>query len=205
MTDADPAEDAWAWVTALEPGAPDIVMAWRGIEPDRVETVQLEARRVAAPGSTASLVAQLGALAEALGAFVAAASESTLRSPGGEADWNVAQTIGHACDARAGLALAAARAAAGRWPADAPTIVPVGVPGAADAGRDRLLERVAQSQRLIARAGRSIAGHETDPCPLDHPVVGRLRCGEWLVFAGIHDLFHLEQLHALAARTTLRT
>ncbi len=83
--------------------------------------------------------------------------------------------------------------------------MPVGVPGAAEAGRDRLLERIAQSQRLIARAGRSIAGHETDPCPLDHPVVGRLRCGEWLVFAGIHDLLHLEQLHALAARTTLRT
>ena len=113
MRDTDPAADAWAWVTAREPGAPDIVAAWRGIEPDRVETVELEARRVAAPGSTASLVAQLGAPAEALGAF-AAAADSTLRSPGGEADWNVTQTIGHACDARAGLALAAARAAAGR-------------------------------------------------------------------------------------------
>jgi len=205
MSDADKAADAWAWVTALEAGAPDIVSAWNGIEPDLVETVQQEARRVAHPGSTASLVDQLGALAGALGAFVAAAPDSTLRLPGGEDDWNVAQTIGHACDARAGLALAASRAASGRWPADAPTVVPVGVPGAPDTGRDRLLERIARSQRLIERAGRSVAGHETDPCPLDHPVVGRLRCGEWLVFAGIHDLLHLEQLHGIATGATLRT
>ena len=38
---------------------------------------------------------------------------------------------------------------------------------------------------------------------LDHPLVGRLRCGEWLLFAGVHDLMHLEQLHALADRATL--
>ena len=205
MSEVGAAADAWAWVGALEPGAPDIVAAWRGVEAGRVATVRREARRVARPGSTTSLVAQLGVLAEALDAFVAAAPVSTLRSPGGEADWNVAQTIGHACDARAGLALAAARAASGRWPPDAPVAVPVGVPGAADTGRDRLLERIARSQRLIERAGRSIVGHEADPCPLEHPLVGRLRCGEWLVFAGIHDLLHLEQLHALAARATLRT
>jgi len=30
--------------------------------------------------------------------------------------------------------------------------------------------------------------------------VGRLRCGEWLLFAGVHDLMHLEQLEALEAR-----
>jgi hypothetical protein len=52
-----------------------------------------------------------------------------------------------------------------------------------------------------ARAGaRSIDGHELDPCPLEHPWVGRLRCGEWLLFAGVHDLMHLEQLHELEAR-----
>jgi hypothetical protein len=38
------------------------------------------------------------------------------------------------------------------------------------------------------------------PCPLQHPLVGQLRCGEWLIFAGVHDLMHLEQLHALATR-----
>jgi len=37
------------------------------------------------------------------------------------------------------------------------------------------------------------------PCPLEHPLVGRLRCGEWFLFAGVHDLMHLEQLDGLAA------
>ena len=60
--------------------------------------------------------------------------------------------------------------------------------------------RLATSQRTIERAARTIAGHETDPCPLDHPIVGRLRCGEWLLFAGVHDCMHLEQLHRLAAQ-----
>jgi hypothetical protein len=50
-----------------------------------------------------------------------------------------------------------------------------------------------------------VAGHETDSCPLDHPLVGRLRCGEWLVFAGVHDLMHLEQVHGLAGRATLHS
>ena len=110
----------------------------------------------------------------------------------------MAQTIGHACDARAGLCLAAALAAAGRWPADAPDVVP-GVPGAPDADAPTLLRRIAQSQRLVERAARTVAGHETEPCPLGHPLVGRLRCGEWLVFAGVHDLMHLEQLHDSSA------
>jgi hypothetical protein len=51
----------------------------------------------------------------------------------------------------------------------------------------------------LERASRSIAGHELDPCPLEHPLVGRLRCGEWFLFAGVHDLMHLEQLAALEA------
>ena len=93
-------------------------------------------------------------------------------------------------------------AAAGRWPADAPTVVP-GVAGPPDADRATLLRKIAQSQRLIGRSAQAVAGHEIDPCPLDHPLVGRLRCGEWLMFAGVHDLMHLEQLHALARRATL--
>ena len=55
-------------------------------------------------------------------------------------------------------------------------------------------------EELIARSAAAVAGHETDPCPLDHPLVGRLRCGEWLLFAGVHDVMHLEQLHAIASR-----
>jgi hypothetical protein len=30
--------------------------------------------------------------------------------------------------------------------------------------------------------------------------VGRLRCGEWLFFAGIHDVMHIEQLESIAER-----
>lgn len=28
--------------------------------------------------------------------------------------------------------------------------------------------------------------------------MGRKRCGEWLLFAGVYDLMHLDQLHSLA-------
>jgi hypothetical protein len=98
--------------------------------------------------------------------------------------------------------MAGSLAAAGRWPADAPVVVP-GIPGPADAPREQLLRRLATSQRIVQRAGRVIAGHELDVCPLDHPLVGRLRCGEWLLFSGVHDLMHLDQLEALEER--LRT
>jgi len=70
------------------------------------------------------------------------------------------------------------------------------VPGDAVASRDQLRRRISVSQRAIERFARSIDGHETEPCPLVHPLVGTLRCGEWLLFAGVHDLMHLEQLHA---------
>lgn len=192
------------WIDALEPGAPDIVAAWRGIDAGRFISVRREVRVRARAGSAEPIAAQLGTLADALTTYVDAASDETLRLPGGEEDWNVAQAIGHDCDARAGLCLAAARAASGRWPADAPTVVP-GVAGSPDADRATLTRRIVQSQRLIERAARTVAGHETDPCPLEHPLVGRLRCGEWLVFAGVHDLMHLEQLHGLAGRATLHT
>jgi DinB superfamily len=123
--------------------------------------------------------------------------------PGGEGDWSVAQALGHTAGARAGLALAGSLAASGRWPADAPAVTP-GIPGPADATREQLLRRIAASQRVVERAARAIEGHETQPCPLEHPLVGRLRCGEWLLFSGVHDLMHLEQLerleHRLAAR-----
>ncbi len=188
------------WVDALEPGAPDVVTAWRGIDEGEFISVRREVRKRAGPGSADGIAAQLRTLATALAAFVENASEETLRSPGGEEDWNVAQAIGHACDARAGLCLAAGLAAAGRFPADAPTVVP-GIPGPADADRATLTRKIAQSQRLIERSARTVAGHETEPCPLVHPLVGRLRCGEWLLFAGVHDLMHLEQLHDLAGRT----
>jgi len=183
------------WVDMLEPGCPDIVAAWRGIEDGRFISVRREVRRRAGEGSARQIAQQLAALAEALSAIVGGLSDEDLRLDGGEDGWNVAQAVGHACDARVGLCLAASKAATGHWPVDAPTVVP-GIPGPPDADRDRLLHRISQSQRIVERAARTVAGHETDPCPLDHPLVGRLRCGEWLLFAGVHDLMHLDQLHA---------
>ena len=188
------------WVDALAPGAPDVAAAWWGIEEGEFISVRREVRKRAGPGSTDAIVAQLATLATALAMFVESAPEWILRAPGEEEDWNVAQAIGHTCDARAGLCLAAGLAAAGRFPADAPTVVP-GIPGPRDADQATLVRKIAQSQRLIERSARSVAGHESEPCPLVHPLVGRLRCGEWLLFAGVHDLMHLEQLHDLAGRT----
>jgi hypothetical protein len=146
----------------------------------------------------ARIVPQHAAIAEAYAAHLDALPGAAFGLPGGEADWTVAQALGHAFDARAGLVTAASLAAQGRFPADAPTVVP-GVPGRSDASRDDLRRRLATSQRIVVRAARAVDGHETEPCPLEHPLVGRLRCGEWFLFAGVHDLMHLEQLDALAA------
>jgi hypothetical protein len=189
-----------SWLDDLEPLAPDPVTAYRGIEAGTFITVRREVRRRAGVGAAAALVPQLDALAGALVAIVERLPETAFREPGGEGDWNVAEAIGHVATARSGLVLAASLAASGRFPADAPTVVP-GIPGASDASREDLIRKIGQSQRVIARAARSIEGHELDPCPLEHPLVGRLRCGEWLLFAGVHDLMHLEQLHGLEAGT----
>jgi hypothetical protein len=189
---------AVGWLADVERGAPDVVAAWRGIEEGQFLSVRREVRRRAGEGSAERVVPQLEAIADALRAVVARLPDRAFRMPGGEEDWNVAQTIGHDARARAGLVLAASLAASGRWPADVPPVVP-GVPGPADAGRDALLAEIDRSQRVIERAAARVAGRELEPCPLHHPLVGSLRCGEWLLFAGVHDLMHLEQLHRLAA------
>jgi hypothetical protein len=190
-----------AWVDALEPGAADVVAAWRGIDAGRFISVRREVRRRAGEGTAERIAAQLATLTDGLSSIVTSLPDAAFGLPGGEGDWTVAETIGHDVHARAGLVLAASLAASGRWPAEAPAVVP-GVPGPV-APRDELLRKLAQSQRLIDRAARTIAGHETDPCPLDHPLVGRLRCGEWLLFAGVHDVMHLEQLHRIAGELRL--
>ena len=135
-------------------------------------------------------------MADALGAALDATSETHLRAPGGEEDWNVAQAFAHTTAARRWLVHAAALAAGGEWPADEPVVQP-GIPGPADASRELLRTFLDKSRRSMATSAEAIAGHETEPCPLDHPLVGHLRCGEWLLFVGVHDLMHLEQLHRL--------
>jgi hypothetical protein len=190
--------DPRGWLLSLEPLAPDLVAPFRALADDRPLGVRREVRRLAGEGSVGRLLPQHDAIADAFEACLRSLPDAVFSMPGGEADWTMAEALGHAFESRQGLALAAALAAAGRWPADAPVVVP-GVPGLADAGRDGLLRRLARSRRLVERASRSIAGHEMDPCPLEHPLVGRLRCGEWFLFAGVHDLMHLEQLAALEA------
>lgn len=185
-----------AWLDELEAAAPDVVSAFRNVEAGRFISVRREVRRRTQTGSAPIIVPQLAAVAAAFDEIVARLPEEAFEAPGGEADWNVAQAIGHAAHARAGLSLAGALAASGRWPEDAPAVTP-GVPGAARMGRQDLRRLIERSQQTIERAARSIEGHETDPCPLEHPWVGRLRCGEWLLFSGVHDLMHLEQLHRL--------
>lgn len=191
-----------AWLAALEPLAPDVVAVWQAIDDEgptiRGIAFRREIRRRAGPGSAATLLAQQDAIADALGAVLTEMPERLLRAPGGEGDWNVAQAFAHTTGARRWLAHAAALAARGEWPADAPMVVP-GVPGPADATLDTLLILLAKSRRSLATSAEAIAGHEAEPCPLDHPLVGHLRCGEWLLFVGVHDLMHLRQLHGLRA------
>ena len=186
------------WVANLERVAPNVVAAWRGIDAGKFLSVRREVRRRSGAGSTERLLDELESLAAALVAMIDELPDDAFDLPGGEEDWTVAEAIGHDAAARAGLVMAAGLAASGRWPADAPTVVP-SVPGSSDLGRADLVRKIEQSQRIIARSARLVAGHEADPCPLDHPLVGRLRCGEWLLFAGVHDVMHLEQLHRIAA------
>lgn len=191
---------ASAWLAALEPRAPDIVAVWDTID-DEQPTIRgiafrREIRRRAGPGSAARVLAQLDAIGDALEAVLREMPEPLLRAPGGEGDWNVAQAFAHTTGSRRWLAHAAALAARGEWPAEAPRVVP-GIPGPADADVETLLVLLGKSRRSLATSAEAIAGHESEPCPLDHPLVGRLRCGEWLLFAGVHDLMHLRQLHRL--------
>jgi hypothetical protein len=189
-----------AWLAALEPLAPDVVAVWTTIDSEgptiRGIAFRREIRRRAGPGTAETILAQQDAIADALAAVLMEMPEPLLRASGGEGDWNVAQAFAHTTGSRRWLAHAAALAARGEWPADAPRVVP-GIPGPADADLDTLLNLLGKSRRSLATSAEAIAGHETDPCPLDHPLVGRLRCGEWLLFAGVHDLMHLRQLHRL--------
>ena len=191
------------WLDALEPAAPDAVALFRVYAAGELVRMRKQLRRLAGDGTAVGVAGQLDAVAVALGVVVAALPDEAFALPGGEADWTVAEALGHALDARRTLTFAAALAASGRWPAEAPTVVP-SVPGPTSATRTELLAHLERSRRQVAHSARAIAGHETTECPLDHPVAGRMRCGEWLLFAGVHDLMHLDQLHSLAVGAAVR-
>jgi hypothetical protein len=188
------------WVAELEVGAPDVVAVWRVIDVDRdAARDDLEAR--SGIGRAAAILVQQEVVADALEAILLAMPDEMLREPGGEADWNVSQAFAHTTGARRYLPAAAAMAANGRWPADDPPRVVPGIPGPADLDREALMVYLAKSRRSQALSASAISGHETDPCPMDHPMIGhRISCGAWLLFAGVHDAMHLEQLHGLMDR-----
>jgi DinB superfamily len=193
------------WVAALEPDAPDMVACWRVFSWDLpgLKSLRRELRARVASGDAPRILAQQEAIGDALEAVLRDLPEDLLRAPGGEEDWNVAQAFAHTTAARRFLATwASLDAGDGEWPeADPPRVTP-SVPGRPDATRDELLVLLEKSRMAQRSAAERITGHERQRCRMDHPLVGHLRCGEWLVFVGIHDLMHLEQLHRLREAPT---
>lgn len=195
--------DQPAWTTTLETDAPDVVACWRASDWDLagLKRVRRELRARVGTGDAAGIAEQQDRVADALASVLDRLSDDQLSAPGGEEDWNVAQAFAHTTAARRFLATWAALDAAGAgWPATGAPVVTPSVPGPADASRELLHRYLDRSRRAIRDAAERIAGHETQRCGLQHPLVGRLRCGEWLLFIGIHDCMHLEQLHALLDR-----
>jgi hypothetical protein len=188
-----------SWVTSLEAEAPDVVGCWRVLDDSLagLKALRRELRDRVGAGDAPGILRQQEAIGDALERTLRDLPDSLLRLPGGEEDWNVAQAFAHTTAARRFLATWAALDAGGTWPADrAPTVTP-SVPGRADATREELLVLLDKSRHALREAAERITGHERQRCGVDHPTIGHLRCGEWLLFVGVHDLTHLEQLHGL--------
>lgn len=186
---------------ALEPGAPDVVALWRVTDYSRagVGRLRRELGRRVFSGDAPRIMAQQEVVAEALAAVLDDLPESLLGAVGRSKDWNVAQTFAHATAARRFLATWAALDAGGEPSPDSqPPVATPSIPGPTEASRDDLLVLLEKSRRAQHQAAARIEGHELQPCFLEHPLIGRLRCGDWLMFVGVHDLMHLAQLHRLA-------
>jgi hypothetical protein len=196
MTAADP-----AWLTTIETDAPDVIACWRVFDWDfdGLKRLRRELRARVREDDAPRLLAQQEVIGDALEAVLRSLPERLLRAPGGESDWNVAQAFAHTTAARRFLAAWAALDSDGSWPEHRPPVVTPSVPGRADATLDELLTLLDKSRRSIREAAARIEGNEIRRCRVEHPLVGRLRCGEWLLFIGIHDVMHLEQLHGLRA------
>ena len=188
-----------SWVAPLELYAPDVVACWSAFDWSLpgVEALRREASARVHDGDAPRILAQQEAIGDALEAILRALPEQLLRAPGGEEDWNVAQAFAHTTGARRFLSTWAALDADGSWPEHRPPVVTPSIPGRAEATLDELLLLLDKSRRAIRNAAERIGGHETQRCRMEHPLVGHLRCGDWLLFIGIHDLMHLEQLNRL--------
>lgn len=197
MTSTDPPPD---WVTSLEPEAPDVVACWRSFDwsLSGLRSLRRELRQRVHAGDTPRILAQQEAIGDGLEAMIRELPDRLLRAPGGEEDWNVAQAFAHTTAARRFLATwAALDAGVARTGAKSAPVIRPSIPGPPDADRERLLELLDKSRQALREAAGRINGHEKQRCSMDHPLVGHLKCGEWLLFVGIHDLMHLEQLHKL--------
>jgi hypothetical protein len=192
-------DEPQAWVAPLEADAPDVVACWRALDSSRagLRALRREVRARVHDGDAPRILAQQESLGDALETILRELPEPLLRAPGGEEDWNVAQAFAHTTAARRFLATWAALDAGGEWPEDRPPVVTPSVPGRAEATTDELLTLLDKSRRAIREAAHRIAGHETQRCRMRHPLIGHLRCGDWLLFVGVHDLQHLEQLNRL--------
>jgi DinB superfamily len=189
-----------AWLTTLEADAPDVVACWRALDSSftGLRALRRELRDRVPIGSTPRILAQQEVVGDELESILRAMPERLLRAPGGEEDWNVAQAFAHTTAARRFLGAWAALDAGGReWPKERAPVVTPSVPGRPDATREELLVLLDKSRRAIREAAARIEGSERQRCGMDHPLIGHLRCGEWLLFLGIHDCMHLEQLHRL--------
>ena len=187
------------WLSTLESDAHDVIACWRALDSSftGLKALRRELRDRVHEGDAPRILAQQEAVAGQLGRMLLSMPDALLRAPGGEGDWNVAQAFAHTTAARRFLGTWAALDAGGTWPdREAPVVTP-GTPGRADATREELLVLLEKSSRAIGRAAERIHGHELQRCGMPHPLIGRLRCGDWLLFLGIHDCMHLEQMHAL--------
>jgi len=188
-----------AWLGRLEADAPDVVACWRVFDWDLsgLKALRRELRARVHEGDVPRVLAQQEAIGNELERVLRALPERLLRAPGGEEDWNVAQAFAHTTAGRRFLATWASLDAAGEWPEERPPVVTPSVPGPADATVEQLVVLLDKSRVAIRTAAARIEGHELDRCLMKHPLIGHLRCGEWLLFIGIHDLMHLEQLDRL--------
>jgi len=191
--------NAPAWLTRLETDAPDVVACWRVFDWSLpgLRRLRRELRPRVGVGASPRILAQQEAVGDELEAILRSLPERLLRAPGGEENWNVAQAFAHTTAARRFLATWASLDAAGEWPEDRPPVITPSVPGRADASVDDLVVLLDKSRAAIRLAAARIEGSEMNRCRMLHPLVGHLRCGEWLLFIGIHDLMHLEQLTRL--------
>ena len=190
-----------AWVEPLERDAPDVVAGWRALDSGftGLKALRRELRVRVHAGDAPRILAQQEAVGDELERVLRGLPAPLLRAPGGEEDWNVAQAFAHTTGARRFLATWASLDAAGEWPEERPPVVTPSVPGRPDATVDELVVLLDKSRAALRIAADRIEGHELGRCRMRHPLIGHLRCGDWLLFVGIHDLMHLEQLHGLAA------